>query len=127
MIVVDTSAIIAVLLRELPAEACMAAFDREEDLLVSAGTLAEVFVVAARRGIAGRAADLVDQLGLTVVPASEATARQIGAAYARWGKGLHPAGLNFGDCFAYALAKERGCKLLYVGNDFGGTDVASAL
>ena len=50
----------------------------------------------------------------------------MGEAYARWGKGFHPAGLNFGDCFAYALARERGATLLFVGDDFSRTDVKSA-
>ena len=48
-------------------------------------------------------------------------------AYAAWGKGIHPAGLNLGDCFAYALARELGCPLLYVGRDFVWTDLAAAL
>ena len=47
--------------------------------------------------------------------------------YSVWGKGVHPAGLNFGDCFAYATAKEFGCPLLYIGNDFPRTDVVSAI
>lgn len=52
-----------------------------------------------------------------------ATADQVADAYRQWGKGNHPASLNFGDCFAYALAKELGCPLLFVGNDFARTDV----
>ena len=48
-------------------------------------------------------------------------------AHRTFGKGIHPAGLNFGDCFAYALARQLGCPLLYVGNDFARTDIASAL
>jgi ribonuclease VapC len=47
--------------------------------------------------------------------------------YARWGKGAHPAGLNFGDCFAYEIARQRDCPLLFVGEDFGETDVARVL
>ena len=50
----------------------------------------------------------------------------MGEAYDQWGKGVHPAGLNFGDCFAYALAKMRGSPLLFVGNDFIKTDVIAA-
>ena len=53
-------------------------------------------------------------------------ARQAGAAYRQWGKGFHPAGLNFGDCFAYALAKEQNCPLLFIGNDFSRTDIKPA-
>ncbi|WP_395018445.1 type II toxin-antitoxin system VapC family toxin [Dongia sp.] len=127
MIVVDTSAIMAVLLREAPGEACSKVLDLEEDLQISAGTFAEVLIVAAGRRIARRASDLVEQLGIAIIPATEATARQVGAAYERWGKGFHAASLNFGDCFAYALAKERGCPLLYVGGDFSKTDIKSAI
>jgi ribonuclease VapC len=58
-----------------------------------------------------------------VVSVTPAAARRVAAAYERWGKGMHPAGLNFGDCFAYEVAKEHGCRLLYVGEDFGCTDV----
>ena len=53
-------------------------------------------------------------------------ARRVAQANARWGKGVHPAGLNFGDCFAYALARKHECPLLFVGNDFSKTDVARA-
>jgi ribonuclease VapC len=51
----------------------------------------------------------------------------VAEAYGRWGKGLDPAGLNFGDCFAYELAQERRCPLLYVGDDFAKTDVEGSL
>jgi len=127
MIVVDTSAIMAVLLREQYADVCSKALDAESALLISAGTLAELFIVSGGRRIAHRATDLVHRLGINVVTVTEATARQIGEAHARWGKGFHPANLNFGDCFAYVLAKERGCPLLYVGDDFAKTDIASAI
>ena len=56
-----------------------------------------------------------------------ATSNRVAAAYDRWGKGVHPARLNLGDCFAYALAEERGCPLLFVGEDFSRTDIASCL
>jgi len=55
------------------------------------------------------------------------TARRIAAAYARWGRGAHPAGLNLGDCFSYEVAKAHSCRLLYVGDDFSKTDLESAL
>jgi ribonuclease VapC len=66
-------------------------------------------------------------LGFEVVPVTEASARRIAAAHAQWGTVVHPAGLNFGDCFAYELARERDCPLLFVGADFSKTDVQSAL
>ena len=70
---------------------------------------------------------IIDGLGLEIVPVSAAAARRIAQAYARWGKGVHAAALNFGDCFAYEVAKEHDCRLLYVGDDFSKTDIARAL
>jgi ribonuclease VapC len=127
VIVVDSSAIMAILLGEARAAACIAALEAQGDALISAGTLAELFIISGSRDIGSDAAALISRLRIEIVSVSEATARQIGDAYSRWGKGIHPAGLNFGDCFAYALAKERGCPLLYVGNDFSKTDIKSAL
>ena len=123
MIVVDTSALMAIVLDEPEANACVAALEREDALLMSAGTMAEMLIVAARRNVEHEAERLVDGLGFEIVPVNLASARRIAAAYARWGKGMNPAALNFGDCFAYELAKERGCRLLYVGADFSQTDV----
>jgi len=61
------------------------------------------------------------------IAVTAASARRVGDAYQKWGKGIHPAGLNFGDCFAYVLAQEYACGLLYVGNDFSKTDVRSVI
>jgi ribonuclease VapC len=127
VIAVDTSAIMAVLLAESKAAACTYALEAESDLLMSAGTMTEIYVVAARRTIMAEAAELIRRMEIEVVPVTEATARQVGDVYTRWGKGMHPAGLNFGDCFAYVLAKDRGCPLLYIGEDFAKTDIESAL
>ncbi|HZF96553.1 MAG TPA: type II toxin-antitoxin system VapC family toxin [Allosphingosinicella sp.] len=62
-----------------------------------------------------------------VVPLTEERARAAAEAYRTWGEGFHPAKLNFGDSFAYALAKEHDCPLLFIGNDFSKTDVKIAL
>lgn len=70
---------------------------------------------------------LIAGLGFESVNVTSASARRSAQAYERWGKGVHPAALNFGDCFAYALAKEHGCRLLYVGEDFKRTDIENAL
>ena len=70
---------------------------------------------------------LIDELGFEIVPVTPASARRIAAVYARWGRGAHPAGLNFGDCFSYEVAKQHSCPLLYVGADFSKTDLESAL
>lgn len=127
MIAVDTSALMAIILGEPPAEACVAAMESEEALLISAVTVAEALIVAGRRGLGEEMTRLIDGLGLDVVGVTSAAARRVAQAYERWGKGNHPAGLNFGDCFAYAVAAENECRLLYVGADFARTDVLSAL
>ena len=70
---------------------------------------------------------LIEGMGASVIAVTSASARRAAEAYDRWGKGVHPAGLNFGDCFAYELAKQSACRLLFIGNDFARTDVESAL
>ena len=127
MIVVDTSALIAIILREPQAASCIEVLRTETDSLASAGTVAEALIVAARRRVIAEMTKLLSGLSIEIVPVTAASARRVGDAYERWGKGLHPAGLNFGDCFAYALAKDRSCPLLFVGDEFAKTDVASAL
>ena len=127
MMVVDTSALMAILLDEPFADACAAALEAEADLLISAGPLAEALIVATRRGLGEEMERLVEGLGSEVVSVTPASARRIAEAHHRWGRGAHPAALNFGDCFAYELAKERGCRLLFVGDVFARTDVVSAV
>ncbi|MES2433098.1 MAG: type II toxin-antitoxin system VapC family toxin [Pseudomonadota bacterium] len=127
MIAVDTSALMAVLLGEPQAEACMVALEQSGDLLISAGTVAEALIVAERRNLGAEMTRLIEELGFEIVSVSAAAARRIAASYARWGKGIDPAGLNFGDCFAYEVAQEHGCPLLFVGEDFSRTDLRSAL
>jgi len=127
MIAVDTSALMAIGLNEPEADACIAALETEDRVLISAGTLAEVLIVAARRNIADELSGLIDGLGFEVVSVSQASAWHISEVYQKWGKGTHPAGLNFGDCFAYEVAKTHGCQLLYVGGDFAKTDIGSVL
>ena len=127
MIAVDTSALMAVILREPHAIACITALDEADDIVISSATLSEALIVAGLRNIGPEMGQLIEELGCEVAPVTEAGARRVALAYSRWGKGVHPAGLNFGDCFAYALAEERGCPLLYVGDDFSRTDIVSAL
>lgn len=127
MIAVDTSALMAILLGEPEAEACMTALEQSGDLLISAGTMSEALIVAGRRNLGDEMTLLIEGLGFEITSVTSAAARRIAAAYAQWGKGIHPAGLNFGDCFAYETAREHGCPLLFVGNDFARTDVRSAL
>jgi ribonuclease VapC len=125
VIVIDTSALVAVVLREGRAAACIKALESETQVLVSAGTMTEALIVAARRLVVVEMAGLID--GLHVVTVTSASSRRVTHAYQQWGKGFHRAALNFGDCFAYALAKEHSCPLLFVGSDFSKTDIESAL
>ncbi len=127
MIAVDTSALMAIVLADAEADACMAILETEPAIVISAGTVAEALIVAARRNVAYEMAKLIDGLGFDVVTVTAACARRIAAAYERWGKGVHPAGLNFGDCFAYEVARAHDCRLLFVGNDFSKTDLESVL
>jgi len=123
MIAVDTSALMAIVLDAAEADACIAVLEREDIVVISAGTIAESLIVAARRNVGDEIASLIEGLGFNAVAITPASARRIAQAYGRWGKGVHPAGLNFGDCFAYEVAKEHDCPLLYVGGDFAKTDV----
>jgi ribonuclease VapC len=127
MIAVDTSALMAILLDEAEANACIAVLEAEDDILISAGTIAEALIVAARRNVREEMASLIDGLGFNAVAVTPAAARRIALAYAQWGKGVHAEGLNFGDCFAYEVAKEHDCPLLYVGDDFAKTDIRGLL
>ena len=127
MIAVDTSALMAIVLDEPLAGPCKAALEAEDEVLMSAGTLAELLIVSARRGVGAEMADFLDRFDLNIVSVTPVAARRIGEAYQRWGRGMHPAALNFGDCFAYALAKEHACRLLYVGEDFAKTDIEGVL
>ncbi|MHB1102777.1 MAG: type II toxin-antitoxin system VapC family toxin [Devosia sp.] len=127
MIAVDTSALMAVLLQEPEASACATALQNRPPLMISAGTVAEALIVAQHRQLGAAMKSLVTKLDFEIIPFTAAVAYQAGEANRIWGKGIHPAGLNYGDCFAYVTAKEFDCPLLYVGNDFGKTDVKRVL
>lgn len=127
MIAVDTSALMPIILGEAEADACIAVLEAEPEVLISAGTVAEAMIVAARRNVAAEMTSLIDSLGFEIVTVTPASARRIALAYEQWGKGVHPAGLNFGDCFAYEVAREHSCPLLFVGDDFSKTDLQQAL
>ena len=126
MIALDSSALIAVGLREPDWEDCFRAITFERHFVMSAATFAEPLIAASRRKVTHMQAYL-QSLPIEVVPVDEATSRRVLAIYERWGKGFHPAQLNFGDCFSYDVAKQFGCPLLYIGNDFSQTDIPSAL
>ncbi|RIK97916.1 MAG: VapC toxin family PIN domain ribonuclease [Burkholderiales bacterium] len=127
MIAVDTSALMAILLDEGAAEDCASSLEAEDRILISAATVAEALIVAGRRNVGDEMLRLIDGLGLEVVNVTPASALRVASAWRRWGKGPNSASLNFGDCFAYEVAKEHSCRLLYVGEDFDKTDVERVL
>ena len=127
MIAVDTSALMAILLDEPEMPACAEALAKNTTIAISTGTVAEALIVAERRGVGAPMSALIDGLGVEIENLSLSVARRVAESYSRWGKGLNPAGLNFGDCFAHQLARTNNCPLLCVGADFAQTDVSSAL
>lgn len=127
MIVIDTSALIALLLDEPEADQIADLLKSEEEFKISAGTLAEALIVAGRRGISVEMSQLIEGIAAEIEPLNASGSIAVAEAYSVWGKGLHPAGLNFGDCFSYVTAKGCGSPLLYVGDDFSRTDIRSAL
>ncbi|MFM6832147.1 MAG: type II toxin-antitoxin system VapC family toxin [Novosphingobium sp.] len=130
MIAVDTSAVIAILFGEPEREDFYAILDSAPAAVMSAGTLVEARIVARR--LAGDAMvdllhALIDRAGIQIEPVTEAHSAIAHQAFVKYGKGNgHPAQLNFGDLFSYALAKQRGLPLLFKGGDFAATDIASA-
>ncbi len=130
MIAVDTSAILAILRRENEADSFARAIAEAERCVFCALGLLDASMVLIGRGppeIADRLDTLVQDLAIEVVPVDAVLARESRAAFIRFGKGRHPAGLNFGDCVSYALAQTFGVPLLYKGDDFAKTDVVSAM
>lgn len=126
--VVDTSVLLQILLRENGADAAVATIDRSAQPLLAAPGLFETEVVFGNRvgfGL-GNVAELVARLKLTVKPFSAEHSLEAKLAYARYGKGRgHPAQLNFGDCITYALAKVEGRPVAFKGEDFNLTDIAT--
>lgn len=128
MIALDTSALIAIIKNEATAKACAAVLEIPNSRLVlSAGTLLELKIVALQKNCTDELSRLIASLNVEIIDLTASRAEFAAAAYQRFGKGMHPASLNFGDCFSYATAKEFDCPLLYVGDDFTRTDVRSAL
>lgn len=127
MIAVDTSALMAILLNEPQSDACIAALAAEDEILMSAGTVAEALIVAGRQRLGEEMVSLLDGIDAEVIAVTLAVAERMAQAYSRWGKGVHRASLNLGDCFAYDVAKEYVCPLLYIGDDFAKTDIKGVL
>ena len=124
--IVDSSALLAVVFQEPGFEELLAKMESADAVAAGAPTLAETGIVLAARlgprgdGILER---LLDELGVQEVPFGEVHWREAVEAYRLFGKGRHPAALNFGDCMTYATARLSGEELLFVGDDFGLTDL----
>lgn len=128
MIAVDTSSLVAVVLGETDAERHLERLRRGPAQLSSVSLVEATIVVDARQGAdAVRDLELLVEATVDVVAVDLEHARTAVAAWRRFGKGRHPAALNFGDCFSYAVARLAGIPLLYKGDDFAQTDVAAAL
>jgi len=128
--IVDTSAVLAILFEEDDAELYARALTRADACRMSAANFVEAAIVvdAQTKDRGSRQFDaFVRRAGVVIEPVSEEQAHVARQAYTDFGKGRHPAGLNFGDCFAYALAKVTGEPLLFKGKDFRKTDITSAL
>ena len=130
MIVVDSSALIAILDKEPDAALYAEAIAEADTPLISAATLLELHIVMLNRHGA-RAAQIVDRLiQNAALQIEDFTAQHVALAreaYDRYGKGRNAVGLNYGDCFSYALAKATGLPLLFKGQDFAKTDLVAAL
>jgi ribonuclease VapC len=127
--VIDSSALVAILLGEAGADRFTGALNEAPSLLMSAASVLETSMVIDSR-LGDAAAKILDRwLETTPIEIVVVTRHQIEVAregFRRFGKGRHPAGLNFGDCFSYALAKVSGESLLYQGDDFSKTDISPA-
>jgi len=129
-VIVDTSAIVAMLRKEAEARRCADLLINAERPRISAASYLEAAIVidGSRNQLTSQQLDaLVEEAELTIEPVTAHQARIARMAYREFGRGSgHPARLNFGDCFAYALAKDTGEPLLFVGKDFTHTDVQVA-
>lgn len=128
--IVDSSAVLAIILDEPEGDTFAAKLREAEERLISAANYLEIGIVLARRGFVEPVRTLERLLQLSqinVVSISPNLANAALGAFLQFGRGRHPARLNFGDCFAYALAKETGQPLLFKGGDFARTDITPAV
>ena len=126
----DSSALLAILFNESDAEAFARAIADAATCRISAATFVEVAIVVEAQTRAGGSRQFdafCRRAGIVIEPVTEEQAHIARQAYTDFGKGRHRAGLNFGDCFAYALAKATGETLLFKGEDFPKTDISSAI
>jgi ribonuclease VapC len=126
-VIVDASAVLAILLREPGHETLIGVIEAAPYLGIGAPTVVETgIVLTARIGVAGKSllARFLTEAGIEVIPFSEREWPRAVDAFLRFGKGRHPAALNFGDCLTYAVAQASARPLLCVGSDFPMTDLA---
>lgn len=125
--IIDTSAIIAVLFDEHDARFYAQAIAQSESRRISAATFVEAAIVVETQTKSNGSRQLdafLRQADISIEPVTEEQAHIARQAFTDYGKGRHPAGLNYGDCFSYALAKSTGEALLFKGKDFSKTDLA---
>ena len=128
MIVLDTSAIVAIIQREPERESFRQSIDQAGMALVSAGTAVELAIVSTRSAqLRAEVGSFLEEPFVRIEPVTASQAAMAADTFHAWGKGHHPAALNLGDMFAYLLAQERNLPLLFKGNDFARTDVRNAL
>jgi len=128
--IVETSALLAILLQEKEADQFRDAILGSDQCTMSAVSFVEASIIAESNGGDGSVRQLDAYLrtgGISVAPVTEEQAFVARQAYSDYGKGRHPAGLNLGDCFSYALAKVSGEPLLFKGSDFRKTDITPAV
>jgi ribonuclease VapC len=129
-VIVDSSAVLAILLQEPEKDAFAAAIQTAEICRLSAATFFEVsIVIESQTGDAGvnRLQEFVRRAEIVIEPFTADQAYRAGRAWSEYGKGRHKAALNFGDCFSYALAKSLDEPLLFKGDDFSMTDIEPAI
>ncbi len=130
-IIVDSSALLAMLFLEEEAQKIASKIADSDQVLISAASYTEAGIVLDNREYFAKKSNDLDELIETfsgeIIALDKEQAKKARKAYQKFGKGKHPAKLNMGDCFSYALAKQINAPLLYKGNDFSQTDITSAL
>jgi ribonuclease VapC len=129
-VIIDSSAMLAIIFREFDGRRYLRAILADQSRRMSVSNWLEATMVVDRRGNAlaiNRLETFMERAKIELIPVSVSQATTARRAWQMFGCGVHPAKLNYGDCFAYALAKETSEPLLFKGNDFAQTDVESAL
>ena len=125
--IVDSSALIAILRGEPEEAEFRRILEVRKETYISAGTLIEARIMATSLNVVRELNELVSELAISTIAVDDSQAHIASMGFAKYGKGRHPAGLNFGDLFAYALAMLRDEPLLFTGADFAKTDVKRAI